>query len=59
MDRTIVLPYEPTTLPILRKIPGTAAGPSGSLDSCIYISVPKSAITGLGKYISFVLPPPP
>ena len=58
MDRTIVLPYEPTTSPILSKIPGTAAGGLSqrrtNLDSCIYISVPKLAITGLGKLISFV-----
>lgn len=53
MDRTIVLPYEPTTSPILPKIPGTAAGGLSqrrtNLDSCIYISVPKLAITGFGE----------
>jgi len=56
MDRTIVLPYEPTTLPnSLRWIPGTTCVlglricSGGHLDSCIYISVPRLAITGLGE----------
>ena len=60
MDRTIVLPYEPTTsqLPFEKRHRETAAGgliaAPDNLDSCIYISVPKSAITGFGELISFV-----
>ena len=41
MDRTIVLPYEPTTSPILSKIPGTAAGDSrsGGQPRLLYIHI--------------------
>jgi hypothetical protein len=53
MDRTIVLPYEPTNSP-LSSIPGTAAGHSSVTLVYTYLYL---AGDWLGKYISFVLPP--
>ena len=60
MDRTIVLPYEPPTSPILRRYrePRLGISQRRHLDSCIYISVPTAGYQlALGKLISFVLPP--